>query len=441
MSHRSSIVPTRLRLIAALCLICAAAVACGGAAPSPTSALPASPTPPPGATAPSITPAPGGDEPIAVLTLVENEIWLEQPAAGRGSDPAAGQSGRQAKPLETLRSGAILRLAADARATIVCFNNRFFQVTGGATVRVTGEWCQDGAPLPGGSLSRVKPDAGRIRAVGGSLILVEEVREKEGDYGNIPIILGPRNTYLLEPRPAIRWVEVPEAIEYVLNMTGPSASDDIVLVAKDLSCKKNAIAASRVCSTTWPAEGWTLVEGKSHFLTISARLGIASQLRPSEDSLVTLLSAEQTAAVRAEEAAIRALNLDSMTQDLLLAGVYAEQELYGDAAAAYEGILEAHPAPVLYVTLGDTYRKTALYRWALTAYEKALDLLAQGEDDPAVRAAAEFGIGQVNYNYAKNYAEAEKHYAEAVRLYEQLGAAEELTSAQRGLEEAEKRSP
>ena len=121
-----------------------------------------------------------------------------------------------------------------------------------------------------------------------------------------------------------------------------------------------------------------------------------------------------------------------------MGNAYREFEQYPEAIAAYERILDVQPSPVLYVTLGDTYRKTALYRWAGDAYEEnALELLAQGEDDPAVRAAAEFGIDQVYYNYAENYAEAEKHYAEAVQLYEQIGAGEALQAAQRGLEEAQ----
>jgi tetratricopeptide (TPR) repeat protein len=379
------------------------------------------------------------------VTFVEGDVVLELPPLprrGSASDGDLRQASAPARSFHLLRPETIVRLAANSRATVVCFNNRALSLLGPLVARITGQRCQSGTLLPANASGRVKPDAGRIRSAGGSLALEGEAREKEGDYGRIPIILSPRNTSLLEPAPALEWVEVPGAIEYVAHLSGRTAFKDLTLDAQELTCADDPrTAPGRVCSAPWPAAEWRLAPAQEYFLTVAARLNVASDLRPAEGSRLELLAAETSAGVRAEVAAIQALELDPVTSDLLLAGLYAEHKLYGQAISAYESALATQPAAVLYVTLGDLYRQIELYRFAFNAYRKALALLAGGEEDPAVAAAAEFGLGQVYYAYAGNYAEAKSHYAEAVRLYEQLGAAEELKAAQEGLKAATERAP
>lgn len=451
MSHTSRLFPNRLFIVATLCLTIMVAVACATPSPVSTTTPPPSPThtpvtpPPPTSTAsPATQPpsSPSAEEPIAILTLVEGDVTVSESIAGRVLGLASLQAGRWARPFDLLRPGTTLTSKGNGRATAVCFNNRYFRVEANTTVRV-GQQCQVGSPLPKRSAARVKPDAGRIAVVAGSLILQEEVREQESDYGRIPIILGPRNTRLLNLEPELRWVEIPGAIEYVLHLSDSDAFNEITLEAEKLSCIEDVMTApNRVCSASWPASQWRLEKGQSYFLTISARTGIASRLRPSEESDLRILTDAAADEVQAAVKETLVLELDPVTRDLLLAGLYAENELYEDTIAAYKRVLDVQPSSVVLVTVGDTYRKTALYRWAFDAYEKALALLSQDEGDLAFRAAAEFGVGQVYYNYAGNYSEAGKHYAEAVQLYTQLGAEaeEELRAAQTGLKECEQRT-
>jgi tetratricopeptide (TPR) repeat protein len=185
---------------------------------------------------------------------------------------------------------------------------------------------------------------------------------------------------------------------------------------------------------------WTLQPNQRYFLTVSVRTGIAAPPRPSEAVALRTLPEAELAAVQADADAIHTIEaLDPLTRQALLAGLYAEHGLHQAAIAAYEEALTVQPVPLLSVALGDLYLETELLRFAFHAYQAALDALAAPEsDDPAVRAAAEFGIGLVYYGRA-NYAAAVPHFETAIDLYTAIGAATELQAAQHALAEAQER--
>ncbi|MFZ1241754.1 MAG: tetratricopeptide repeat protein [Anaerolineae bacterium] len=426
--------PNHLSLIVVLCLVCVLIIGCKASEPTPTATADGSPTD-----------SAGGLDPIATLTFIEGDVTLDLTGGTSGRAPGLAilQSSAPARPFRALQSGASVRLAANSRATVVCFNNRALPLLGPLVVRITGQRCQSGTPLPSKAAGRVRPAAGRIRSAGGSLAVEGEAREKEEDYGSFAIILNPRNTALQELAPVLQWVEVPGAIEYQVKLNNPTASFELVLDSAQLTCVEDGhTTPHRVCSAPWPTSKGALVPGQTYFLTVGARKSFAEAWRLTpQPSQLQPLTAEQADQVQAEETTIKKLGLDDVTVNLLLAGLYTEHKLYGQAIAAYERALVLQPVAVLYVTLGDIYRQTDLHRFALDAYEQALKLLVHSEDDPAVHAAAEFGLGQVYYAYAGNYAEAKSHYAEAVRLYEHLDAAEELKAAQEGLKMATERAP
>jgi len=328
-----------------------------------------------------------------------------------------------------------------ASVTFVCRNNKLYRVTGQTTVLVNGQTCGSGQALPKQSVPAVKPDQGRVRSVNGSAVIEGETRERESDYGQLPIIISPRNTALLDPKPLISWVEVSGSSEYVLSLSGLAAFDDVVVDAESLTCGANAqTAPNRVCSLPWPAQ-WTLEPDQRYFLTISARTGIAAPLRPSEASALRTLPADAAAQVQAEAATLQALKLDPVTQNYLLAGLYAEHGLFDAAITAYVDAEASQQAPVPAVALGDLYLQVKLQRFAFNAYQRALDeLAAQDQDDPAVHAAAEFGISLVYYSRA-NYKEAEAHLVTAQGFYTQSGGTAQLKDVQATLDAIHQRLP
>jgi len=416
-------------LVAALVL-----TACGGATATVSEPEPTPPPPP----SPSLTVAgptaqePAGTDLTALLTRVRGEVTVFE----------EGGTMRPARPAQVLRRSATVHLSSGAHLGLICNDDHFVELTGEEDWQLTGAACGEGRALPAGTYQSMVPKAGRILDLEGIRVVEAKTKEKEGDYGSIPVILSPRNTALLALEPELRWVEVGGAIEYVLSLSGMTGFEEITVDASELACIEDPLTTpNRICSLPWPTAEWPLEQGKRYFLTVAARRGVAKELRPSETSVLRTLTEETAGEVEAEVAGTEVLALDALTQDLLLAGIYAGQGLYGDTIDAYERALAAQPFPEVYVALGDVHSEMALYRWAFEAYQEALKLLSEDEDDLAVRASAEFGLGRVCYNYADNIAEAAKHFGAAVQLYEKAGAGEWQEAARQALAEAEKRAP
>jgi len=383
-------------------------------------------------------------EPIAIITYIAGDVFVQEQeptvqrrAPGLMAQPRPREA--RARAFQELRDGSTVRTETEGNATIVCYNNQAYRVTGGSQVAVNSASCGSAQPLPPNSVPAVAPDKGRLIENDGSSVIEGETRERESDYGQLPVILSPRNTALSTQAPAIGWVEVSGALEYELSLSGLSSFDNIVLNADELACDADQRTASnRICTQAWPAT-WALEPGARYFLTISARTGIATPLRASEVSALRTLAADEAEQVQTVVAQIEALAVDPVTRNLLLAGLYREHGLLDAAIAAYVAAQTEQPTAEVNVALGDLYLKVDLQRFALRAYQDTLDQLATAEkDNPAARAAAEFGIGLVYYSRA-NYAEAEPHFVEAVELYTQIGAESERNAAQAALQATRER--
>lgn len=389
---------------------------------TPTVTVPAPDTPQAPAATESQTGAPLG-EAVAVFTFVTGDVTVD---------------GAAATVLAPVGAGSQVRAAASGSATLVCANDRVIRLSEGDEIVVTGENCAAGLPLPVHSSSRVAALGEPFGANADSIDLEEDAREREADYGNIPVILSPRQTALLAGTPEIRWIEVPSSVEYLLSLSGPAAFDMVTLEAGATLCAEDPrFAFNRVCSAPWPGE-WSMQPGRSYFLTVSARQGLADPLRESAKSKLTLLKADEAQKVEDEAAAITALGLDPLTGDLLLAGLYAERGLYAQAIPHYEAVLAAQPAAAVATALGDSYQAIDLQRYAFAAYQDALRLLDALGNDDAVRAAAEFGMGRVEYSRG-NYPAAEPHFVAALDLFTATGAQAAAQAAQKALEETRKR--
>jgi len=378
-------------------------------------------------------------ESIAMLTYVQGAVFVDEPAAHTRSlglmRPVAAEI--QATAFQELREGSSVRAAPDAMATIVCYGDQAYQVTAGTQTVVNGTTCGSGYPLPPGSVPYAP--GGRLIDNDGSSIIEGETRERETDYGQLPIIVSPRNSTLFVLDPTIAWVDVSGALEYVLNLSGLASFADVTIAADTLDCVADErTAPNQICSTPWPVD-WQLDPAQRYFLTVSARTGIAAPLRESEVSSLRTLATADLAPLQTTIADINALALDPVTQNLLRASHFRQAGLAAQAIAAYEAAYAVQPTPEVAIALGDLYLDAELQRFAFLAYQAALDLLVvPGGEYPAKQAAAEFGIGLVYFNRS-NYVEAEAHLNTALELYQSVGAENERAAVEAALEATRER--
>jgi hypothetical protein len=368
----------------------------------------------------------------AVLTQFQGNVTITEaavPRRGRAAFPLP----RPARFLQIVGGGDALHLPTGAGAGFVCSTDRWVELPGGRNQPLTQALCRAGKPLPPGTYRRLAPAAGRMVSLKSALVLEGETRGTEDEDFGVPILLSPRRTAVLDPRPAILWTQVPDATEYEIEIMG-SARFRLPLDAAEVACGGHEGEVA-VCSLPYPSQAPDLPAGSISFLRIGARRGLATPLRTeTEPSRIQRLSTEKAGEVRARLESLRSLPLDEAARQLLEADLYAREGLFADALVAYQKTLTLRDAAEIRVTLGDAYLQVGLLRLAARTYQDVLDK-APG---PAVQAAAEMGLGKIEHA-RRNLERAACHFRKARDLYLSLKLKEEAAAAERKAREEEKK--
>jgi len=374
--------------------------------------------------------AAASEELTAVLTQVQGNVTIAEATVTRGtSEP------RRAQFLQIVRSGDAVNLPAGAGAGFVCSTDRWVEINGNKNQRLTEDLCRSGKPLPLGTYRKLSPGAGRLRSIKNALVLEGDTRNGDDEDFGVPILLSPRNTAILEARPTILWTPVSEATDYEIDLTGPKPFK-IRLDASGVDCTATWGDAT-VCKLPYPDKEPDLPPGTISFLTIHARRGIAAPLREeAQPGRLNRLPADKAEEIRLQLERLGNLPLDEQSRQLLAADIYAQEGLFADAVTSYRRALATRDTPEVRVTLGDILLKIGLLRPAARLYQGVLD----GNPGTAVTAAAEFGIGSVEY-VRRSFEHAECHFRKARDLYAALGLKEEAVAAERGVGAAEGKRP
>jgi len=358
------------------------------------------------------------EELTAVITQLDGTVTLKGP--GVGGFPAA-------KMLQIIRSGVVLHLAKGGSAGVVCSSDRFVRVQGTPKWQVTFENCAQGEKT---DYDLFAPTGGRFRYAQG--LWAFELEARGGDDGDplAPVVLSPRNTTIRSPRPSIRWLQVPSAVEYQIEWTGRGADAfTLDLDARDVSCRLG------ICELPWPAERPDLPPGRSFFLSVAARDDILGTWHELDSVEVRTLAAGVSEAIAKRLRDLEDLGLEGGSLAAARGAVLTQAGLYGEAAESCEEAIAIAPAASLKVTLADVRFTTGLHRLAHSLYREALE-----DDDPGVRAAAAFGMGRIEYAQAR-YHEAALRFRQALDLYGESRLPEEKAAARPWLKEAEARIP
>jgi hypothetical protein len=380
-----------------------------------------------GAVLPSVGGARGA-ELTGVITQVEQaEESVQLTGPGVATVPAA-------KPWQVVRAGVRFKIPAGARISVLCSTRRFVRIQGPASWSLNGKSCALGQPLELADYNLIVPRGGRLRVVPGSLTLELGTRGNEDDL-LAPVVLSPRNTRLRTLRPTVSWIRVPAAVEYQVEWNGRgSTAFALRLDAEKVTCAVGWEGFD-ICSLPWPADRPDLPRGQAFFLKVSARQGIAGPWHEAREVKAETLALEETERLEARLRDLQALGLDGEARQLARAGLLAESLLLDEAAEIYRQILLSAPSAEMEVTLADTYLIRGLLRLADAHYRKALE-----GGDCAVRAAAAFGLGRIEYSLA-HYPDASAHFRNAVELYTRVKLSAEATAARQALAAADARRP
>jgi tetratricopeptide (TPR) repeat protein len=316
---------------------------------------------------------------MAIANRVAGEVTARLPGSP-GAVPV--------RSFQALAEGMLLRVSEPGRLVLVCDTGNALDLTG--ETLLTRERCLRGTALPEGSSALVEPDAGRLTALGQSLELIGRAR---GEAWSAPVLLAPRNTRVLTPRPTLRWTEVAGASRYRLLLLGPNQLE-VDLAPDEFHCQRETRAAEplRICTWDWPLGDAALLRGGTYGVTLTAGEERPGPQPPSvEVARVEVLSEEAACQVGEAVAAMESLKLDPFTEGLLLAGIQGRAGLLADAIDSYRRAVEIDPVPELLVTLGDAYREIDLLPLATDYYQLVID------HHPATvaAAAAEVGLGRV----------------------------------------------
>jgi hypothetical protein len=283
-----------------------------------------------------------------------------------------------------VRWGDLLRTASDSEATIVCADLEM--------AKVSSDFM---AALP-------CPQSPPLLVYKGELVTVV----RSTDVPQVPFIIVPRKTKLLDDRPPLRWNGVEGATSYDVTLLGDGNT---------VWQKKQVIGTEMA----YPADEEPLQPGLGYILLVEADNGAKSEDEKAKGLGFTLLELAEAEAVRAEAQRLKDLHLSPEAEAYALAQLYANpvHGLLAEAIDLLEGLTaQGCRESAIYRSLGEWYYAIGLVRLAEERFRQAEALAGDLES----RSAAQAGLGEV-YASLGNTDEAKKWFEQAQAGYEELG--------------------
>lgn len=204
--------------------------------------------------------------------------------------------------------------------------------------------------------------------------------------GQIPYILYPRNTTILEDRPLLRW-----------NDTGASSYAVAVFHGGKALWEQPGVQGSEM---RYPDDAPALDPGVDYLLMVTDEdTGHHSGEDTAKGLGFRILDPENKGMVEVRRDEILALPVEEPARRFALAVYYTGQRLRGDAKMLLDEVSADLDAPAVYLWQGDLLAAMQLPDEAEAAYETAL-IIAQTMGDLEAQAAAQVGLWQVTRDQA-----------------------------------------
>ena len=247
-------------------------------------------------------------------------------------------------------------------------------------------------------------------------------RSLGGTNPDIPYIISPRNTWLVNDQFTIRWSPTPDAQRYTVRLHRWS----------DLRDAPERLLWERTVSDTQVEyrDDLPLEEGWYYSIEVIADTGVSSNSdEGAAKSGFELLFPEDLEVLQGN---LRDLN-QSLSEEglaLALAGVYLREDVLAEAIAVLEPFVEVGTDnSLIYHTLGDLYSYVGLNALSLQHYDQA-KRLASANNDIAGEALAKLGLAEVNLTLGNQH-EALRLFTQAKTVYEILADVDQVAAIQR----------
>jgi len=286
----------------------------------------------------------------------------------------------------SLRRGDLLRLDDSSRAKVVCSDLTLHDIAPG----IVGVPCEGARPV--------------LRRPDGSMINATRSWPSDGSF---PVVLSPRKTKLLSPRPVLRWTPVKGTTNYQVVVRGIN------------------FYWSRVSSgteITYPDRAPALVAGVDYKLVVetSGKNSRSSSDEPGLGLGFSMLSSKEGKTVLEEEGQIESLGLPEGPTQFLIANLYATHGLNAEAIQTLEGISSTFKVAAVARLLGDLYLNIGLPRQAETNYLNSLDLSKDGKDDEG-QMLVHLALAHIYGPLLGNVKSASEHLNASLALANKLG--------------------
>jgi hypothetical protein len=290
-----------------------------------------------------------------------------------------------------LQRGDLLKLAAGAGAVILCDNLTLWRVPGG--------------PAPAGLNGCPRPEAPALIRRG-----VKLAGTRGGDP-NVPYIISPRSTKLLNPQPLLRWNAPPGASSYTVELRGGETPWQQ--------------AGVTTTSLAYPGEP-PLEPGATYLLVVTDDTGRSSQDEGARGLGFSILPEAEAEKISQQRDQISGLDLSEAARQYALAQYDASQGLIAEAIEQLEQLVASgSEEAAVHQALADLYAQIGLLLLAEARYTTAITLAGQ-QQNLEILAASRARLGEVQMKLGKT-TEAIDLLTQAKTDYETLGEVDRAT--------------
>jgi hypothetical protein len=288
-----------------------------------------------------------------------------------------------------VRPGDMLRVSSGSDAAVFCGEEILWD-EGPNTLPADG--VEHGVPCQTGRPPRPWSDVAALRG-----------EEKQ----QIPYIISPRNTALINDRPALRWHALSGTDSYTVSLISEDGQD-----REPVQVNTNESA--------WP-EGWQpLTPGANNILIVEGGEKRSDEGNTTHTGLgFWLLETDESQDINAQERHLRDRPISTNAADLLVAELYLSYGLRAEAAELLLKLVESDGTPAVRLALGRVYLEMGVSAEAEASFQQAL-AAAEEAGELEMKAAALVGLG-LTARQTKEEALAEEHLQEARTIYEQIG--------------------